>query len=35
MVPLMDILTGNTYEGMALEIQKALKRDVTMRFVER
>jgi len=35
MVPLMDILTGNTYEGMALEIRRALQRDVTMRFVER
>ena len=35
MVPLMDILTGNTYAGMALEIRRALQRDVTMRFVER
>ena len=35
MVPLMDALTSNAYEGLTLEVQKALQRDVTMRFVKR
>jgi hypothetical protein len=35
MVPLMDALTRNAYEGLTLEVQKALQRDVTMRFVKR
>ena len=35
MVPLMDTLTGKTYDNWGLETRRALERDVTLHFVER
>lgn len=34
MIPLMDALSGRSYEGLTLETRKALNRNITLRFVK-